>query len=104
MTAKNLETAVVRGGASATNKWLYHRVRFAVGDPAAMIDLPKRNGRAESIFIVRDIEMERARRHARTRGPRAWRRRRSSRRRGVSPATARSRPPRPRPNACAGRA
>jgi Xaa-Pro aminopeptidase len=65
MTAQNLETAVVRGGASATNKWLYHRVRFAVGDPAAMIDLPKRNGRAESIFIVRDIEMERARRHAR---------------------------------------
>ncbi|MCA9285279.1 MAG: aminopeptidase P family protein [Phycisphaerales bacterium] len=52
-------------GIPATNFALYHRVRFAVGDPTALIELPGENGRKESIFIVRDIEMDRAREHAR---------------------------------------
>lgn len=49
--------ATLLAGIPATNLALYHRVRFAVGDPAAWIDW---NG--SSLFIVRDIEVDRARR------------------------------------------
>jgi len=52
-------TAVVFAGVPKVNKALYHQVRFSVGDPAALIRLAN-----ESVFIVRDIEMDRARRHA----------------------------------------
>lgn len=55
-------------GVPAHNSTLYHRVRFAVGDPAALIlfDNPQgSNGAARSIFIVRDIEVARARATAR---------------------------------------
>ncbi len=56
--------ARVLAGIPATNCTFYWRIRFSVGDPAALIELP-RDGRTESILILRDIEMERARAHAR---------------------------------------
>jgi len=51
----------IMAGVPAANRSLYHSVRFAVGDPAALI--VDRDGRRS--FIVRDIEMERARSAAR---------------------------------------
>ena len=51
--------ATVFAGVPAVNKALYHQIRFAVGDPAALIRLP-----SERLLIVRDIEMIRARKHA----------------------------------------
>lgn len=56
--------ARVMAGIPAINCTFYWRVRFLVGDPAALIELPV-DGRTETFFILRDIEMERARRHAR---------------------------------------
>ncbi len=56
--------AVVMAGIPATNLALYHRVRFMVGDPAAYAELPGFDGSWTRIFIVRDIELDRARRHA----------------------------------------
>jgi Xaa-Pro aminopeptidase len=58
--------ALVMGGIPAVNNALYHRIRFEVGDPAALIELPGSGGGArQSTLILRDIEMSRARRHAR---------------------------------------
>jgi Xaa-Pro aminopeptidase len=56
--------AVLMAGAPAANNALYHRVRFLVGDPTAFIELHWPDGRREATFILRDIEMQRARRHA----------------------------------------
>lgn len=53
--------ARVFAGVPVTNLWLYRRVRFQVGDPAALVEVPGQ----PSVFILRDIEMERARKHAR---------------------------------------
>lgn len=53
-------TAVVLAGIPAENLTLFHRVRFSVGDPAAWIEVDS-DGRKESTFIVRDIELARAR-------------------------------------------
>jgi len=44
-------------GIPTKNPWLYRRAPFAVGDPAALIDLPNEG----THLILRDIEMERAR-------------------------------------------
>ena len=52
--------AVVMAGISDTNASLYHRMRFGVGDPAALIAFKN-----ETVLILRDIEMARARKHAR---------------------------------------
>lgn len=52
-------TAILLAGVPSENPALYHRVRFAVGDPAAWISLPGSSG-AQSVFIVRDIELQRA--------------------------------------------
>jgi Xaa-Pro aminopeptidase len=52
---------VIRAGIPQTNRSLYHRIRFSVGDPTAIIDLPGTG----STLIIRDIEMGRAREHAR---------------------------------------
>tara|TARA_R110000782_G_scaffold20398_5_gene55126 strand:- start:27046 stop:28212 length:1167 start_codon:yes stop_codon:yes gene_type:complete len=57
-------TAVVMAGIPATNLALYHRVRFMVGDPAALAEVPAPDGSWTRVFIVRDIEMERAKRTA----------------------------------------
>ena len=52
--------ATLLAGIPATNPALYHRVRFAVGDPAALVTVG-----GKSVLIVRDIEMDRARLTAR---------------------------------------
>ncbi len=57
--------AKVLAGVPAENCALYHQVRFNVGDPAAWIQIqPKEstesNQSTKRIFIVRDIEVERA--------------------------------------------
>lgn len=60
----NVRTAVVLAGIPAWDMSLYHRIRFAVGDPAAWIGWCH-DGEDGSHLIVRDIELDRARRSAR---------------------------------------
>lgn len=57
--------ATIMAGIPATNNYLYRRIRFLVGDPAAIIELPDASGRRTSTLIIRDIEMDRASKHAR---------------------------------------
>ncbi len=57
--------AILMAGIPAANAALYHRLRFLVGDPTALIERVTEQGRRERILILRDIEMSRARRHAR---------------------------------------
>lgn len=60
-------SARVLAGIPALNSSLYRRIRFLVGDPAALIEFPE-DGSADaglSVLILRDIEMQRARQHAR---------------------------------------
>ncbi len=64
--ASTTRTAVVRAGIPQTNAALYHRIRFVVGDPTAIVDLPGENGEGKSVLILRDIEMQRAKQFART--------------------------------------
>ncbi len=52
-------------GIPQLNSALYHRIRFLVGDPAAYVQVPAADGKLKSTLILRDIEMERARRFAR---------------------------------------
>ena len=52
-------------GIPATNLSLFRAIRFKVGDPAALLVLPAAGGATERLLIIRDIEMERAKRHAR---------------------------------------
>jgi len=59
------QTAVLMAGIPEINASLYRRLRFSVGDPAALIELPGEGGQLHSILILRDIEMQRARQHAR---------------------------------------
>lgn len=56
--------ATLMAGIPAHNMALYHRIRFVVGDPAVLIELPEQ-GKFTSVLILRDIEMERAKAHAR---------------------------------------
>ncbi|MBM4000201.1 MAG: aminopeptidase P family protein [Planctomycetes bacterium] len=58
-------TAVLMAGAPSVNSAVYHKIRFLVGDPTAVVDLAWPDGRRERIVILRDIEMDRARRSAR---------------------------------------
>ncbi len=51
-------------GVPMANAALYHRIRFAVVDPVVYLELPFEDGGRRSILILRDIELERARRHA----------------------------------------
>ena len=57
--------AVVVAGIPSSNLTLFHRIRFGAGDPAASIDLVRADGSAHRILLIRDIEMDRARRDAR---------------------------------------
>ena len=59
------KTAVVMAGIPASNGALYRRIRFSVVDPVAYLALPADGGRTETVLILRDIEMDRARREAR---------------------------------------
>ena len=65
MTHREAHAALIMAGIPAQNATLYHRIRFAVGDPTAYIELPAEGGGTTSVLILRDIEMERARRSAR---------------------------------------
>lgn len=59
-------TPLVIAGIPIRNLALYHRIRFAVGDPAAVVEWPPSEGHAgRRLLILRDIELERARRDAR---------------------------------------
>jgi Xaa-Pro aminopeptidase len=53
---------VVLAGVPHTNRTLYHRIQFAVGDSAALIEGLGQQG--QSLLLVRDIEMPRARQMA----------------------------------------
>jgi Xaa-Pro aminopeptidase len=64
MTSSN-NRPLLMAGIPQLNSSLYHRIRFLVGDPAAYLQLPLPDGGTKSVLILRDIEMERARRHAR---------------------------------------
>jgi Xaa-Pro aminopeptidase len=56
--------ATIMGGIPAHNMGLFHRIRFMVGDPVAVVELP--DGQyAGRTLILRDIEMGRARQSAR---------------------------------------
>ena len=57
-------TATVFAGIPAADMSLYRRIRFLVGDPAALIEWDE-NGERRSTLMVRDIEMARARATAR---------------------------------------
>jgi len=57
--------AIVMAGIPELNAALYRRLRFSVGDPAALIEIPQPDGSMQSTLILRDIEMHRARQHAR---------------------------------------
>ena len=63
MSLTNTE-ALLMAGIPQSNSALYHRIRFLVGDPVAYLQIPVGGGR-KSVLILRDIEMDRARRHAR---------------------------------------
>ncbi len=58
-----MSTASLTAGVPSTNAILYHAIRFLVGDPAALIEI---EGAVPSrVLILREIEMDRARQHAR---------------------------------------
>jgi Xaa-Pro aminopeptidase len=59
-----MATPLVIAGIPARNLALYHRIRFSVGDPAALVE-ENRPGGVHRTLILRDIEIDRARRHAR---------------------------------------
>ena len=65
MNVSVLPRAIVMAGIPAHNAALYHRLRFSVGDPTALLIVPQPDGSQISTLILRDIEMERARRFAR---------------------------------------
>ena len=56
-------TARICAGIPAINNTLYRRIQFSVGDPTALLELPAENG-TRSLLLLRDIEMERARKFA----------------------------------------
>ena len=53
--------ATVLAGVPAVNMTLFHRIRFSVGDSAFFAELPD----CQTVLLVRDIEMDRAKRLAR---------------------------------------
>ena len=57
-------SATVMAGLPTTNLSLYRAIRFKVGDPTALLLLPRADGRVERVLMIRDIEMDRARKHA----------------------------------------
>jgi Xaa-Pro aminopeptidase len=57
----NHESAFILGGIPQHNYSIYHRIRFLVGDPVAYLSIPA-EGKTRTVLILRDIEMDRARR------------------------------------------
>ena len=62
MTDSNV--AKICAGVPAMNNTLLWRIRFMVGDPVALLEIPQA-GKVRSVLLLRDIEMQRARRSAR---------------------------------------
>jgi len=60
-----MSTITLRAGILSTNRLFFHRVRFSVGDPAALIEVREGSGATRSTLILRAIEMDRARKAAR---------------------------------------
>lgn len=60
-----MKQARLIAGIPAANATLYWMIRFSVPDPAALIELPCDSGVTERLLIIRDIEMDRARKNAR---------------------------------------
>ena len=58
------KVAKICAGVPTMNNTLLWRVRFMVGDPVALLELPDSGG-ARSVLLLRDIEMQRARKSAR---------------------------------------
>ncbi len=58
------KAALMMAGIPATNSALYRQLRFSVGDPAAYLELPEEGGSVTRVLILRDIEMDRAKKHA----------------------------------------
>jgi Xaa-Pro aminopeptidase len=56
--------AYLMAGIPEKNSAFYHAIRFSVGDPAAVVTI-NGNGTPQSMLILRDIEMDRARKFAR---------------------------------------
>lgn len=56
--------ATIRAGVPAISKAVYHRIGFVAHDPAVCIDLV--GPPARSILIIRDVELERARKQAKS--------------------------------------
>jgi len=57
-------TATLMAGVPAINSALYRKIRFSVPDPAVLLELPTDNANFQTLLILRDIELERARQHA----------------------------------------
>lgn len=58
-------TPRVMAGIPTLNAGLYRRIRFLVGDPVSVIELPTADKGFEATLILRDIEMQRAKKSAR---------------------------------------
>lgn len=56
---------VIMAGAPIANAAVYHRVRFAVLDTVVYLEVPVPDERVQRVLILRDIEVQRARRQAR---------------------------------------
>ncbi|MHC4994496.1 MAG: M24 family metallopeptidase [Planctomycetota bacterium] len=57
--------ARLMAGIPQKNNALLWRLRFSVGDPVAVIETPLASGGTETVLVLRDIEMGRAKKHAR---------------------------------------
>jgi Xaa-Pro aminopeptidase len=57
--------AKMMAGIPTLNAGLYRMIRFLVGDPVVFIELDEGGPKGDSTLILRDIEMDRARQHAR---------------------------------------
>ena len=57
--------AVIMAGIPQFNAAMYRRIRFSVGDPVVLLEVPAGDGRSRATLILRDIEMDRARQKAR---------------------------------------
>ncbi len=60
-----MSEARMMAGIPALNAGLYRSIRFLVGDPVAFIEVTNMGTEPVTTLILRDIEMERAKRHAR---------------------------------------
>lgn len=65
MPTASAPTARLSAGVPQVNNALYWRIGHCVGDPVALVEVPASGGGMQSVLILRDIEMHRAKQHAR---------------------------------------